>query len=81
MTRQEAIQEACAIVSMAYSAKRDYAHAEDCFCGENPIATMSQRNEGRALNYVREAVRAALIRDGFRETLEADGVFIPEQSA
>ena len=78
MTRQEAIQEACAIVGMTYSTRRDYDHAEDCFCGENPIAELNPRNEGRALNYVREAVRAALIRDGFRETLEADGVFIPD---
>ena len=68
MTKQEAIREACSIVSLAYRSVGDYSTASDGFCDEceanqSPLSNYS--NQGFALQYVREAVLLKLELDGY----------------
>jgi hypothetical protein len=68
MSREEAIKEACKIVTMAYQAIGDYSHASDGFCDEceknhGPLWTYS--NQGFVLEFVRQAVIEKLTRDGY----------------
>ena len=68
MTKQEAIREACSIVSLAYRSMGDYSTASDGFCEEceanqSPLSNYS--NQGFALQYVREAVLLKLELDGY----------------
>ena len=67
MTKQEAIREACSIVSLAYRSVGDYSTASDGFCDEcegRVGADGNYSNQGFALQYVREAVLQKLHRDG-----------------
>jgi hypothetical protein len=68
MTRDEAIKDACSIVSLAYRSIGDYSHASDGFCHtcvNKHGPTWGFANQGFVLNYVRRAVVAALKLDGF----------------
>ena len=77
MDKQEAIREACSIVSLAYRSVGDYSAASDGFCDEcevkqSPLSNYS--NQGFALQYVREAVLLKLELDGYN----VDGRFNPD---
>jgi hypothetical protein len=77
MTREEAIKDACSIVSLAYRSIGDYSHASDGFCHtciNTHSLSWSFANQGFALDYVRRAVVASLTLDGF--TIHAN--FDPE---
>ena len=69
MTRDEAIREACSIVGLVYYSIGDFSHASDGFCAScqaNQGRGWHYANQGIALAYVRQAVLAALKRDGYR---------------
>lgn len=74
MTRDEAIQEACSIVALAYRGVGDYSRASDWFCArcnhdQNPDnafgLSWSYQNQGQALAFVRAAVVEKLTREGY----------------
>jgi len=68
MTRQEAIRQACSILSLAYHSVGNYDTPSDGFCDSCPAGRLGgewhYQNAGGALDYVRAAVVAALKRDG-----------------
>ena len=68
MTRDEAIEEACSIMALAYHSIGDYSKPSDGFCGKCPaVATdgaWNFQNAGAALDYVRAAVLLKLGYDG-----------------
>lgn len=69
MTREEAIREACSIVSLAFRSIGDFEFASDGFCRDCEVSWMTfgdgYHNAGKALDYVRAAVLDALKRDGY----------------
>lgn len=70
LTREKAIIEACAIVSLAYRSIGDYSHASDGFCvrceaTQERIQPFTYSNNGKALEYVRLATPRQLKRDGY----------------
>ena len=66
MTKQEATQEACSIIALAYHSRENYAIPCDCFCGKDDKRTGGFQTADRAtFDYVREAVKEKLIKDGF----------------
>lgn len=79
MTRIEATQEACEIVSLAW-ASIGFPNASDGFClkcrkKQRRIGMLlsDYRNDGEGLDYVRRAVLAQLKRDGFSVAEGFDG--------
>lgn len=64
MTKNEAIKEACEIVSLAYHSIGDYSRPCDCLCGDNLLSILSYQNDGQTLGFVRRAVLEKLERDG-----------------
>ena len=67
MNRQEVIAAACLIVHDAHE-HVGYHTASDCFCGEGGLwaggfTDADYRNEGVALDFVRQAVREKIQRD------------------
>jgi hypothetical protein len=68
LSKEEAIKEACSIVALAYRSIGDYRHASDGFCQtckDQHGPAWGFANQGFTLDYVRQAVVAALKRDGF----------------
>ena len=66
MTREETISKVCAILGLAYHAIGDYSHASDCFCHDHRSFQIGgYHNEGKIVDYVEQAVRKKLARDGF----------------
>lgn len=66
MTKQEATQEACSIIALAYHSIGDYKQPCDCFCGKDDKRTGGFQIADKAtFDYVREAVKEKLIKDGF----------------
>lgn len=63
MTKEEVIEELCAIVWMAYKLRADYSKPCDCFCKKLPEAFHYQ-NSGDMIRYVKMAVKNQLLRDG-----------------
>ena len=64
-TRDEVIKEMCSIVALAYRSIGDYSHASDCFCCESKeTQDWRYRNDGRIVEYVRQAVVEKLEREG-----------------
>jgi hypothetical protein len=66
--RHEVICRLCQIVGMVYQAQGDFTHASDCFCDDPPPGVHSIggfRHEGKTLDYVEQAVREQLKRDGY----------------
>ena len=77
LLREEAIQEACEIVALAYRSIGDYSRASDGFCQKCQDlhgGAWNYANQGGALEYVRRAVLDALKRDGYG----VSGGFNPE---
>lgn len=71
MTREEAIQAACSITSLAFHSIRDYSKASDGFCDvcrryRELDGLGNYQNQGETLAYVRLAVLNALKRDGYK---------------
>lgn len=66
MTKDEAIIEACAIISLAFHSLQDYKYANDGFCSKCDIPNSSYMNDGRMLRYVRLAVVQRLKREGIK---------------
>lgn len=64
MTKQEATQEACSIIALAYHSRQDYTIPCDCFCGREKGKEF-QTADRATFDYVREAVKEKLIKDGF----------------
>ena len=68
MTRDEAIREACALISLVYHSRAKYRHSSDGFCSKSEAhqgAEWDYRNAGKALAYARRAVVRQLKRDGY----------------
>ena len=68
MTRQEAIQEACSIIALAYRSIRNYEYPSDGFCSKCEAfqhAEWNYQNKGLTLDYVRKAVVNQLTADGY----------------
>lgn len=76
MTRQEAIEEACKIIGLAYHSIGDYTFACDGFCDKcqaarrekvgYPFSLGDYRNGGQVFDYVRQAVLEKLTKDGIK---------------
>jgi len=70
LTKEEAIEEVCSIVSLAYHSIGDHSHPSDGFCKEcDKIAALVGNrfeNNGEAIDYVRRAVMNQLLADGFK---------------
>ena len=69
MSRDEAIIEACSIVSLAYRSIGDYSRASDGFCIKCPAGRhggWNYSNDGFALAFVRQAVVEKLNREGIQ---------------
>lgn len=70
MTRAQAIEEACSIVSMAYHSIHDYREPSDGFCEAcrriQGTYDGNYQNAGKALAYVKRAVRNQLVADGYQ---------------
>ena len=67
MTQDEVVEQVCAIVSMAWNAVDPKAEtASDGFCKRCPFRgnEMSYRNEGKGVDFVRQAVIEKIKRDG-----------------
>lgn len=70
MNKKEAIQEACSIVYLAWNSIGDFAIPCDCFCSECKDIVPKENNKFKiadkaTFDYVREAVKEKLIKDGF----------------
>lgn len=78
MTKVEAITEACEIIALAFHSIGDYTHSSDGFCPRcqcmPSMYGKDYRNDGKAIEYVRQAVLAKLKADGFKiaETFDSD---------
>ena len=75
MTREEAIETACSIVSLAYRSMGDYSHPSDGFCRRCPVERIPEwnySNDGIAFQYVRLAVVEKLKRDGYKISVGFD---------
>ena len=67
LTRDEAIDQACAIIALAYHTIGNYSAPSDGFC-ERCCAIVKDdncRNSGDVLDYVRKAVIEKLKKDGY----------------
>ena len=67
MTRNEAIEQACSIIALAYHSLGDFTEASDGFCQKctkNLSDGWQYRNAGNAIAYVRRAVLNQLKQDG-----------------
>ena len=68
MTRDEAIISACETVAMAYHSIGDYTEASDgfcCTCCDKQGRGWSYANDGKALEYMHQAVKEKLKADGY----------------
>ena len=68
MNREEAIKEACGIIALAYQSIGDFRYASDGFCSEcerDLEPNWDYKNDGYALDYVRQAVVDKLKADGY----------------
>jgi len=68
MTKDQAIEQACAIVALAYRSIGAYEHPSDGFCSrcsELQGDSWNYQNDGIGLEYVRLAVVRALKEDGY----------------
>lgn len=66
MTRDEAVRYACRIKALVWRTIDSGGHtASDCFCEDSPGGPGGFRDEGAALAYILEAVRAKLADDGY----------------
>lgn len=69
MTRDEVIEEACAILALAFHSIGDYTEPSDGFCRKCPAQTSPGWNfqhSGKTLDYIRQAVARQLRVDGYK---------------
>ena len=65
MTKEQAIEEACSIVAIAYIHIGDFSEPSDCFCHHAVTFGRSYHNAGKALAYVKQAVTEKLKKDSY----------------
>jgi hypothetical protein len=87
MTREDVIQHLCETICHAYHTIGDYRDASDgfcVFCVRGDANRLSRfQNAGFVLDFVRQAVREKLTRDGFDPTIGDDRVLFritPDQT-
>jgi hypothetical protein len=68
MTKEEVVEQVCAIVAIAYHSIGNYESASDGFCNRctRYASNETYRNDGKAIDYVREAVVNQLKKDGYK---------------
>ena len=67
MTKDDAIEQSCSIIALAYHSLGDYTTASDGFCRRcDDIPRLEYRNEGLAIEFVRLAVVEALNARGIK---------------
>ncbi len=66
MDLQEVIEHLCKTAALAYHSIGDYSHPNDCICTPHDnIFGDGYQNSGKIPEYVRDAVKEKLLRDGF----------------
>lgn len=63
MKRPEVITKLCKIVSRVYQEGKNFSHASDCFCSEDPHGGRHFQHEGKTLEFVRQAVAEKLAKE------------------
>jgi hypothetical protein len=66
MTKDEAIEIACALTALVYNSKKDYRYPSDGFCSKCPSASSDWKfeNSGQSFYFIRDAIVQKLSRDG-----------------
>lgn len=66
MNRDQVLHHLCSSVALIYRSQNDYTDPSDGFCNKCLSRGMSFQHAGKTLEYLRQAVKEKLTRDGFQ---------------